>query len=137
MRHEDHSIETDGLQEDANNYIFPCVRSEKCGGEELKNAFDMIPEQGYKLVLQVFPSPRQSVVWSFCMRITLERLNKTSGLAADRLGEASALWPNRANAHFPARFQKASIPTELTFSSQTCVTAVTDRQSAPMQQYST
>jgi hypothetical protein len=27
--------------------------------------FDMIYEQGYKVALQAFPSPRQSVVWSF------------------------------------------------------------------------
>jgi len=59
MRHDDHSIETNGLQEVSRKRvktidIIPFVRSGKCGGEELKNAFDMIHEQGYKVVLQVF-----------------------------------------------------------------------------------
>jgi hypothetical protein len=58
------------------NCTILCVRSEKCGGEELKNSFDMIHEHGYKATLQGFSSPRPSIVWSFCMRITLERLTK-------------------------------------------------------------
>jgi hypothetical protein len=84
MRHEDHSIETNRRQV---RWSGSCKRVQTIApslvqevknveGEELKNVFDLIHEQAYKAALQVFPLSR-SVVWSFCLRITLERLTKT------------------------------------------------------------
>ena len=64
MRQEDSSIETNRLQvlsrKRCKQLQYPFCkkknvgRIEKCGGEELKNAFDMIHEQGYSLCYKFF-----------------------------------------------------------------------------------
>ena len=70
-------------------------RIEKCGGEELKNAFDMIHEEGYSLCYKFFFREAESGV-ELMYENHFRASNKTFGLPADRLGEASAIWPIRA-----------------------------------------
>ena len=56
------------------------------GGEEFKNLCDMIHEQGYKLALQVLPSPKAELSVELLYENHFRASNGTSGLPADRLG---------------------------------------------------